>query len=99
MSKIVFFCGDHIEVGKLKKPNPQMYLLAARHYGISPASTVVIEDSFVGLQAAKNANMLCVVTPSFYTNGEDFSMADLVVKDLESAGVKFETIKQQVLQL
>ena len=43
---------------------------------------VVIEDSGIGLAAAKAAEMACCVTMSTYTSGEDFSAADLVVPEL-----------------
>lgn len=39
---------------------------------------VVIEDSFIGLQAARAAGMRCIVTKSSYTQDEDFSIADAV---------------------
>lgn len=39
---------------------------------------VVIEDSHIGLCAAKAAGMRCVVTTSSYTGEEDFAMADAV---------------------
>lgn len=39
---------------------------------------VVIEDSFIGLQAARAAGMRCVVTKSSYTENEDFTIADAV---------------------
>jgi beta-phosphoglucomutase-like phosphatase (HAD superfamily) len=47
---------------------------------------VVVEDSRIGLQAAKAAGMTCVVTKSSYTQGEDFSSADGVFDTLEDAG-------------
>ncbi|OCH13721.1 HAD family hydrolase [Aliivibrio sp. 1S165] len=39
------------------KPHPDVYLTAARKLGISPHECIVIEDSFTGLSAAKNAEM------------------------------------------
>jgi beta-phosphoglucomutase-like phosphatase (HAD superfamily) len=38
----------------------------------------VIEDSRIGLRAAKAAGMTCVVTMSSYTQGEDFKGADAI---------------------
>lgn len=38
--------------------------------GLDPARTVVIEDSEIGLAAAKAAGMKCVVTKSSYTKEE-----------------------------
>ena len=39
---------------------------------------VVVEDSRIGLRAAKAAGMTCVVTKSSYTGSEDFAGADAV---------------------
>lgn len=44
------------------KPNPQMYLKCMSHFGISPKNTVVVEDSYVGRQAAFDSGaILCPV--------------------------------------
>jgi len=51
---------------------------------VEPRRCVVIEDSQNGLEAAKAAGMNCIVTVSSYTAGEDFTMADRVVADLDS---------------
>ena len=42
----------------------------------------MIEDSGIGLKAAKAANMACCVTTSTYTGSEDFTGADLLVPEL-----------------
>ena len=39
------------------KPHPDVYLTAARKLGVCPSECIVIEDSFTGLSAAKNAEM------------------------------------------
>ncbi|MBT0782140.1 MULTISPECIES: HAD-IA family hydrolase [Paracoccus] len=39
------------------KPEPDLFLFAARHLGIAPADCVVIEDSPAGLRAARAAGM------------------------------------------
>ena len=43
----------------------------------------MIEDSHIGLAAARAAGMNCIVTVSAYTGGEDFTLADRVVPDLD----------------
>jgi hypothetical protein len=53
-------------------------------------SCVVVEDSRIGLQAAKAAGMTCVVTKSSYTQGEDFTCADRVVDTLDAGGVTLD---------
>jgi beta-phosphoglucomutase-like phosphatase (HAD superfamily) len=74
-----------------KKPDPAIYTLAATTLGLTPARCVVVEDSHIGLSAAKAAGMRCVVTRSAYTAGEDFSAADRVVDDLETGQIALAT--------
>lgn len=81
--KFAFFCGDAVPK---KKPAPDVYLLAAEKLDVSPSGCVVIEDSGIGLQAAKAAGMACLVTKSTYTGGDDFSSADRVVDELGEPG-------------
>ncbi|KAA0057796.1 haloacid dehalogenase-like hydrolase domain-containing protein [Cucumis melo var. makuwa] len=69
------FAGD---VVPRKKPDPAIYILAANTLGVDPSSCVVVEDSAIGLAAAKAAGMKCIVTKSGYTAEEDFLNADAV---------------------
>ncbi|KAH7549778.1 hypothetical protein JRO89_XS13G0081200 [Xanthoceras sorbifolium] len=73
--KIKIFAGD---VVPRKKPDPAIYVLAANTLGVDPSSCVVVEDSAIGLAAAKAAGMKCIVTKSGYTAEEDFLNADAV---------------------
>ncbi|XP_021285778.1 CBBY-like protein [Herrania umbratica] len=73
--KIKIFAGD---VVPRKKPDPAIYTLAANTLGVDPSSCVVVEDSAIGLAAAKAAGMTCIVTKSSYTADEDFLNADAV---------------------
>ncbi|KAK4264464.1 hypothetical protein QN277_025636 [Acacia crassicarpa] len=73
--KIKIFAGD---VVPRKKPDPAIYLLAASTLGVEPSRCVVVEDSAIGLAAAKAAGMKCIVTKSGYTADEDFLNADAV---------------------
>ncbi len=69
--------------GGAEKARPRD-LHAGRHDpGPDPAACVVVEDSHIGLSAAKAAGMRCVVTRSAYTHDEDFTGADRVVDDLD----------------
>ena len=78
------FAGDMVAA---KKPAPDIYLMAADALDLDPARCMVVEDSNNGLRAAKAAGMHCIVTISSYTAEEDFSLADRVVDDIDSAGV------------
>ncbi|PNH06840.1 Protein CbbY [Tetrabaena socialis] len=73
------FAGD---VVPKKKPDPAIYLLAARELGVDPKRCVVVEDSRIGFRAAKAAGMTCIVTKSSYTQEEDFTGADAVFPSL-----------------
>ena len=77
------FAGD---VVPRKKPDPAIYLLAAQELGVEPARCVVIEDSNIGVRAAKAAGMRCVATMSGYTADEDLSMADAVFDCIGDVG-------------
>ncbi|KAL9235584.1 hypothetical protein vseg_010330 [Gypsophila vaccaria] len=74
-AKMQIFAGD---VVPRKKPDPAIYILASTTLGVDPASCVVVEDSAIGLAAAKAAGMKCIVTKSGYTADEDFENADSV---------------------
>lgn len=65
-----------------KKPAPDIYLLALEKSGLSAAECVVIEDSHIGVTAARAAGMAVVATTNVYTAREDLSAADLVVSSL-----------------
>jgi HAD superfamily hydrolase (TIGR01509 family) len=60
-------CFEHTvssyEVGE-GKPSPKVFLEAARRVEVPPERCLVIEDSLVGVQAAKAAGMACFVVPS-----------------------------------
>jgi beta-phosphoglucomutase len=49
------------------KPNPEIYLEAARRLGVEPGWCVGFEDSFVGVEAVKAAGMKCVAIASTFS--------------------------------
>lgn len=81
------------DVSKLK-PDPMIYRTAAERLDIDPARCVVVEDSMVGLRAAKGAGMICLITYTKSTEGEDFygEGADAKVPELARAGVTLDKI-------
>lgn len=84
ISKVMrVFAGDMVPA---KKPDPAIYNIAAVAYGVDPARCVVIEDSRIGLRAAKAAGMRCIITKSSYTEEEDFDIADAVFDCIGEAG-------------
>jgi HAD superfamily hydrolase (TIGR01509 family) len=70
------------DVVSKKKPDPEIYDLAKDRLGLPGHDCVVVEDSRNGLLAAKGAGMRCLVTISAYTQDEDFSEAEMVVREL-----------------
>ncbi|MET0475021.1 MAG: HAD-IA family hydrolase [Mycobacterium sp.] len=82
-SQIPIFAGDMVPA---KKPAPDIYLLAMAQLGANAETTVVVEDSEVGMRAAVSAGLACIVTPSSYTLAEDFTAAAAVVSSLGDDG-------------
>ena len=85
----VCILGD--DVSKLK-PDPLIYTTAAERLGIDPSSCVVVEDSTIGLRAAKGAGMRCLITYTSSTEKEDFEGADAKVPELGAKGVTLDMI-------
>jgi HAD superfamily hydrolase (TIGR01509 family) len=77
--KMVYIKGDDVTN---KKPDPELFLLAAEGMGIEPANCVVIEDAPNGVQAAKAAGAKCIAVTNS-TNAAKLSKADLVCDSLE----------------
>jgi len=66
-----------------KKPAPDIYLLALDKLGLAAADCVAIEDSRNGLLSAHQAGIATVITPSIYTDDQDFAEAVLVTTNLD----------------
>jgi len=88
--KMVYINGDHV---KNKKPDPELFLLAAERMGIEPANCVVIEDAPNGVQAAKAAGAKCIAVTNS-TNAANLSEADLVCDSLEQ--IKLDMIRELI---
>ncbi len=69
------------------KPDPAVFLEAARQLGLAAGCCIVIEDSINGLLAAHHASMRCLAVTTTYPS-KDLAEADLIVKSLED--LKFE---------
>jgi len=97
MSKNVFFIVDALKLRSRfhviltadeisqNKPDPAIFTKTAQKLGLAPSLCVVIEDSFVGIEAAKRAGMKCVAVASTFPAPElrAHTPADLVVQTLE----------------
>ncbi len=65
-----------------KKPDPEIYLKSASGLKINPEECVVVEDSEVGVEAAKKAGMKCIAV-TFTTSRNRLGRADLVIDELK----------------
>lgn len=66
---------------KQSKPHPEIFINAVQAAGYSKNECIVIEDSTNGIEAAKGAGVFCVGFDSFHSKNQDYSKADLVIKD------------------
>jgi sugar-phosphatase len=73
---------DDVERGK---PDPAIYLLAARRLGVAPRDCLVFEDTPTGARAALAAGMRVVAIPS---TGQDFASVrpHLLLRGLDEFG-------------
>ena len=68
------------DVGGRGKPSPEIHLLAARRLGVPPGECLAIEDSRVGVAAAKAAGMRCAGFRNGHNDEQDLSLADLELR-------------------
>lgn len=64
------------------KPAPEIYLKAARRFGVAPAEMLVLEDSQTGCQAAAAAGAVVAAVPGEHSRNQNFSMAHVVLDGL-----------------
>ena len=76
-----------------KKPSPDLYRLAMARLGLTAHDCVALEDSEMGLRAARAAGLPAVVTVNDDTVGQDFSGASLVVSSLGEPGAPARVIR------
>ena len=83
----VILSGDGVTQAK---PHPEIFEKTAHKLGLVPSDCVVIEDSFVGIEAAKRAGMKCVAVASTFPAQElrARTQADLVVQTLEALNLQ-----------
>jgi beta-phosphoglucomutase len=62
------------------KPNPEPYLKAASKLEISPKECIVVENSPLGVESAKNAEMFCIGITST-VDDEKLKKADVIIKN------------------
>lgn len=70
------------------KPNPQAFLLAAQGLGIAPASCLVFEDSYKGIEAAHRAGMPVVAILTELTAQQALALPGVVQAAEDYTGLK-----------
>lgn len=65
-----------------KKPAPDIYRLALGTLRLPAEGCVAIEDSALGVRAAKAAGLYTIAVPTRWTAGQDLSAADLLLPSL-----------------
>jgi beta-phosphoglucomutase len=75
------------------KPDPEVFIKAAKMVGIEPGNCVVFEDAVAGVQAALNAGMMCIGIGS----SRILSEAHYVVSGLNEMNLeKLKTIEKNI---
>lgn len=77
----VVVCGDDPAIAR-GKPAPDIFVIAASRLGAEPASTLVFEDSPLGLEAGIAANMRVVAVPDPNMDKTRYPGADLIIDSL-----------------
>lgn len=79
-----------------KKPAPDIYRHVLHAMNLDPNACLVIEDSYQGLQSARQAGLKTVVTVNNYTRHHDFTGAALVLSNLGEPESPFEVLAGSV---
>ena len=76
----VLISGEEVEKGK---PNPDIFLLAAKKLNVNIKNCIVIEDSTNGVKAAKKAGAKCIGFNNPDSHGQSLSKADIVINKFD----------------
>jgi len=77
---------------KESKPNPEIFVKAAKLTGHSNEECIVIEDSTNGIIAAKSAGIYCVGYNSFNSKNQNYDNANIIITDLNE--IKFKKVSE-----
>ncbi|MBW2993201.1 HAD family phosphatase [Candidatus Woesearchaeota archaeon] len=66
-----------------RKPNPEVYLTIMKKLKVKPAECIIIEDTEIGVEAAKNAGAKCIAIPTELTKEDKFLKADIILNSLK----------------
>jgi len=77
---------------KESKPNPEIFIKAAKLSGFSKSECIVIEDSTNGIIAAKSARIYCIGFNSPNSKNQNYDKADLVVSNFNE--IRFDYLNK-----
>ncbi|MBW6410645.1 HAD family hydrolase [Clostridium weizhouense] len=66
---------------KQSKPNPEIFLKAAKFLNVDPSDCIVIEDSSNGVRAAKKAGMKCIGFLNPGSGNQCLEEADIIISE------------------
>lgn len=70
------------EMVKCSKPNPEIFLLAAKEMNISIQNCLILEDSYNGIKASLNAGAISCMVPDLLEPTEEIKKQVIIKKDL-----------------
>ena len=72
------------------KPDPAIFLEAARRLGVKPEETVIVEDALAGVEAGRRGKFRLVIGVDRASQGEELKKrgADIVVSDLSELKIR-----------
>lgn len=78
------------ELGLKGKPNPDIFVAAAKNIGLHPSECIVVEDAFAGVEAGSRGNFSLVLGVARRVEPENLIEygADIAVKDLKEITLK-----------
>ncbi|HYZ50699.1 MAG TPA: HAD family phosphatase [Nitrososphaeraceae archaeon] len=82
----IIITADDIEKGK---PDPSSFIIALRRMNLKPSQTIVVENAPLGVQAANNAGIKCIVvlnnSPLMISDFKSLTSQDEIFKETRSA--------------
>lgn len=70
------------------KPNPDIFLEAAKQLNENPENCVVFEDAANGIEAARRGNMKVIAMKTEFHSEEELKEADIIIKDFSDINVE-----------
>jgi beta-phosphoglucomutase family hydrolase len=70
------------------KPNPEIFLTCAKRLHTQPEACLVVEDSKLGVEAAKKAGMKCLGYRNPNSGNQDLSKADIATSDFSRLNIE-----------